>query len=162
MPPLAPQVNAVVARARAAGVTTIIANGLNPQDNAAIKALATREPMVRPAYGFYPVDTVLTELTAMGNEYYRDSDPVTADEGVAWVEAHAGEAFAIGEIGLDGHWVPEPSVGETGSGLPPALRIALDAASRSSCTPAAVSGARSRSSRRWASSASIGTASAAR
>ncbi|HWP65804.1 MAG TPA: TatD family hydrolase [Candidatus Limnocylindria bacterium] len=106
-PALAARLETVVARARAAGVTTVIANGLNPADNAAIKALAAREPLVRPAYGFYPVDTVLAELKATGNEYYRDSAPVTADEGVAWVEAHAGEAFAIGEIGLDGHWVPE-------------------------------------------------------
>jgi TatD DNase family protein len=106
-PTLAPHVDAVVARARAAGVTTVIANGLNPADNAEIRALAAREPLVRPAYGFYPVDTVLAELKAMGNAYYRDAAPVTADDGIAWVRAHAGEAFAIGEIGLDGHWVPE-------------------------------------------------------
>jgi TatD DNase family protein len=124
---LAPQLDAVVARARAAGVTTIVANGLNPQDNAAIKAVAAREPMVRPAYGFYPVDTVLTELKAMGNEYYRDSQPVTADEGVAWVETHAGEAFAIGEIGLDGHWVPEPLWERQEAVFRRLLRIALDA-----------------------------------
>lgn len=107
-PTLAGDVDAVLARARASGVTTMIANGLNPADNDAVRRLASREPTVRAAYGFYPVDAVLPELQALGHEYYRQADPVTADTGVAWVEAHAEEAFAIGEIGLDGHWVPEP------------------------------------------------------
>jgi TatD DNase family protein len=126
-PTLAPHIDGVVARARAAGVTTVIANGLNPADNAAIRALAAREPLVRPAYGFYPVDTVLTELKAMGNDYYRDSPPVSAEEGVAWVEGHAGEAFAIGEIGLDGHWVPEALWPKQEAIFRQLLRIALDA-----------------------------------
>src|SRR5262245_28079237 len=94
-PTLAPHVDAVVARARAAGGTTITANGPTPADNAAIRALAKRESLVRAAYGFYPVDTVLAELKAMGNSYYRDSAPVSADDGIAWVRDHAGEAFAI-------------------------------------------------------------------
>jgi TatD DNase family protein len=106
-PRLAGDVDAVVARAVAAGVTTIVANGLNPADNAAVRALAARLPAVRPAFGFYPVDAVLGELRALGRSYPRDAEAVPADEGVAWVRAHAGEALAIGEIGLDGHWVPE-------------------------------------------------------
>ena len=126
-PTLAPHVDAVVARARAAGVTTIVANGLNPSDNAAIRALAKRVPLVRAAYGFYPVDTVLAELQAMGNSYYRDSAPVSADDGIAWVRDHAGEAFAIGEIGLDGHWVPEALWPKQEEVFRHLLRIALEA-----------------------------------
>jgi TatD DNase family protein len=126
-PALAPQLDAVLARARAAGITTIVANGLNPEDNAAIRALAVREPLVRPGYGFYPVDTVLAELQALGNDYHRDSPPVSAEDGLAWVRAHAGEAFAIGEIGLDGHWVPEPLWAKQEAVFRELLRIALDA-----------------------------------
>lgn len=106
-PTLAAEADALVARARAAGVTTIVANGLNPADNAAVQALARRHPGVRPAYGLYPVDAVLAELRAMGREYPRDGDAATADEGIAWVRAHVDEAIAVGEVGLDGHWVPE-------------------------------------------------------
>ncbi|HEV7730947.1 MAG TPA: TatD family hydrolase [Candidatus Binatia bacterium] len=106
-PRLAPDADAIVARARAAGVTTIVSNGLNPADNAAVLALAARHPMVRPGLGFYPVDAVMNELLALDVDYPRDVEPVTADEGVGWVEAHVEQAFAIGEIGLDGHWVPE-------------------------------------------------------
>ncbi len=126
-PRLAADVDAVVHRAVAAGVTTIVANGLNPTDNEAVRALAARIPAVRPAFGFYPVDAVLSELRAMGRTYPRDTDAVTPDDGVAWVRAHAGEAFAIGEIGLDGHWVPEPLWAQQEEVFRALLRVALDA-----------------------------------
>ncbi len=98
----------VLANARAAGVTTIVANGLHPADNEAVKALAQRDALVKPAFGLYPVDAVLPEMRALGVEYERaDLEPVTAEEGIAWLEANVAEAVAVGEIGLDHHWVPE-------------------------------------------------------
>jgi TatD DNase family protein len=99
----------VVARARSAGVTTIISNGLNPIDNQATLDLAARFDIVRPALGLYPVDAVLPEMLAAGVDYKRDTDgpPPTAEEAVAWLEDHLDEAFAVGEIGLDHYWVPE-------------------------------------------------------
>jgi TatD DNase family protein len=99
---------AVLARARAAGLTTIVSNGLNPSDNDAVLALARQEPLVKPALGFYPVDSVLHAMRAAGVEYPREGDECTTEEGIAYLRAHAEQAFAIGEIGLDGHWVPEP------------------------------------------------------
>src|SRR5688572_25425483 len=112
-PELAPVEAEVLARAAASGVTTIVTNGLNPRDNEAGRALAARSSlavplqMVKAAFGLYPVDAVLTELRALGKDYPREGDACTAEEGIAWVRAHAGEAVAIGEIGLDGYWVPE-------------------------------------------------------
>lgn len=107
-PTLAPLEHDVLTRAAASGVTTIVTNGLNPRDNEAVRALAARSPMVKPAFGLYPVDAVLCELRALGKDYPREGDACTAEEGVAWVRAHVDEAVAVGEIGLDGHWVPEP------------------------------------------------------
>jgi TatD DNase family protein len=107
-PQLAPLEAEVLARAAAAGVTTIVSNGLNARDNEAVRALAARSALVKPAFGLYPVDAVLTELRALGKDYPRDGDAGTAEEGVAWVRAHVEEAAAVGEIGLDGYWVPEP------------------------------------------------------
>jgi len=106
-PTLAPLEGEVLASAAASGVTTIVTNGLNPRDNEAVRALAARAPVVRPAFGFYPVDAVLPELRALGKHYPREGEACTAEEGIAWVRAHADEAVAIGEIGLDGYWVPE-------------------------------------------------------
>ncbi len=102
------RVDDVLARARNAGLTSILSNGLNPSDNAAVRALAERDGLVKPCFGFYPVDAVLLEMERLGVDYPRDSPPVTADEGVIWVRDHVTEAFAVGEIGLDGYWVPEP------------------------------------------------------
>jgi TatD DNase family protein len=97
----------VLRRAREAGVTTVVVNGLNPADNQAVRELAQRETLVRPAFGLYPVDAVLEEMRALGVDYPREGEVASAAEGIAWVRDHAGEAIAIGEIGLDGHWVPE-------------------------------------------------------
>lgn len=98
----------VLANAARAGVTTIVSNGLNPADNLAVLALAERTPVVKPAIGLYPVDAVLPEMLAMGVDYERpDTEPVGADEAVAFVEEHGHRAVAIGEIGLDRYWVPE-------------------------------------------------------
>jgi TatD DNase family protein len=106
-PKLAGDCDAVLARARAAGLTTIISNGLNPTDNDAVLALAARDPLVRPALGFYPVDTVLNEMRAAGVDYPREGEECSAEEGIAYVRDHVERSFAVGEIGLDGHWVSE-------------------------------------------------------
>lgn len=105
-PRLVADSDAVIDRASAAGLTTIISNGLNPADNLAVLELARRHPMVKPALGFYPVDTVLAQMRAAGVDYPREGDECTTAEGVAFLHAHVEQAFAIGEIGLDGHWVP--------------------------------------------------------
>ncbi len=97
----------VLGRARASGVTSIVVNGLNAADNEVVRQLALREPLVRPAFGLYPVDAVLAEMRALGVEYPRDGEEPSVEESLAWLQAHVEEAFAIGEIGLDGYWVPE-------------------------------------------------------
>jgi TatD DNase family protein len=106
-PRLSASVDQIVERARAAGLTAIVSNGLNPEDNRAVAALAKRHSLVRPAFGFYPVDTVLHEMRAAGVDYPREGVECTAQDGIAFVRDHVQEAFAVGEIGLDGHWVPE-------------------------------------------------------
>jgi TatD DNase family protein len=97
----------VLQRARDAGLGAIVANGLNPDDNEAVRALAARDPLVKPAFGFYPVDAVLPDMRELGVEYPREGHECTAEEGVAWVRDNVDDAIAVGEIGLDGHWVPE-------------------------------------------------------
>jgi TatD DNase family protein len=97
----------ILQRASAAGVSTIISNGLHPRDNAQVRVLAAQHSEIKPAYGFYPVDTVLPEMRAAGVEYPREGDECSADAGIAFVREHADEAIAVGEIGLDGYWVPE-------------------------------------------------------
>jgi TatD DNase family protein len=101
-------VPAVIEKAQQAGLTTIISNGLNPADNARVLELSQRYEMVRPAFGLYPVDAVMAEMMELGVDYPRDEEQVwTAEEAVDWVREHVQDCFAVGEIGLDGYWVPE-------------------------------------------------------
>ncbi|OQX69993.1 MAG: hypothetical protein B6A08_02175 [Sorangiineae bacterium NIC37A_2] len=102
------EVPAVLERAKEAGVTKIISNGLNRKDNEKVLALARESSLVRPALGLYPVDAVLPEMTEAGVDYPREDTQIEPAEAVvAWIAENASDAIAIGEIGLDHHWVPE-------------------------------------------------------
>ncbi len=105
-PRLLPEIDAVLARAAVAGVTSMISNGLNFEDNQAVAELAAKTPSVHAAFGLYPVDAVLPEMLADGHEYPREASPHSPEEALDWVREHADEAIAVGEIGLDGYWVP--------------------------------------------------------
>lgn len=105
---LAPDLAGILERAHAANVTTIISNGLNLEDNRAVLQLSGREAMVRPALGLYPVDAVLPEMRAAGIDYPREGVEHGADETISFIRKHIESAIAVGEVGLDGYWVPEP------------------------------------------------------
>jgi TatD DNase family protein len=126
-PKLVDRIDEVIARAKAAGVTSILSNGLNPTDNEAVRALAARETIVKPCFGLYPVDAVLLEMERLGVDYPRDAPAVSGDEGVAWVRDHVEHAFAVGEIGLDGYWVPESLWAEQERVFRALVSIALEA-----------------------------------
>ncbi len=127
-PKLAPRIDEVLARARAAGLSTVISNGLNPEDNEAVRALAARDALVKPAFGLYPVDAVLPEMRALGVDYPRESAREDgAREAIAWVRAHVEEAFAIGEIGLDGYWVPESLWAQQEESFRALVQLAIEA-----------------------------------
>jgi TatD DNase family protein len=128
-PRFAGQLPDLVARARAAGVTTIVTNGLHPRDNGEALALAAREPTVKAAIGLYPVDAVMREMLAAGVPYPRDEEgePPTVEEAVAFVRDHVEQAFAVGEVGLDGYWVPEPLWEAQERAFRSLVRIAVEA-----------------------------------
>ena len=63
----------------------------------------------------------------MGREYPREGDERVGGGGLDWVRGHVDEAFAVGEIGLDGHWVPEELWGRQEEVFRAAGAIALDA-----------------------------------
>ncbi len=106
-PRLSGELDAILERARNAGVTTIVSQGLNVADNQAVLQLAARSPVIRPALGLYPVDAVLLEMQRNGEDPFDSEPALPAEESIAWVRANLHQAFAIGEVGLDGHWVPE-------------------------------------------------------
>ncbi len=108
-PRFSEDVETVISRAEQAGVTTIICNGLHRRDNEEVLRLSSKHAIVRPALGLYPVDAVLPEMLAAGVDYPReDAEALPARTTIDFLRQHAKDAVAIGEIGLDHHWVPEP------------------------------------------------------
>jgi len=93
----AADLDTVLDRARAAGVTTIVCVGETAADNRAVLALARRHgPLVRPALGHYP----------------EHLDEAMAAETEALLRAHRDEIVAVGEVGID-HWLAkEPEARE--------------------------------------------------
>jgi TatD DNase family protein len=121
------RVEQLLSRARAVGVTTVISNGLNPEDNEAVWRLAREFTLVKPAFGLYPVEAVRPELTDLQTEYPKHSNPVSTDAAIEWIGEHVDDAIAIGEIGLDGHWVPESLWQKQEEVFRRLVRVALEA-----------------------------------
>src|SRR5450432_4006284 len=81
--------DAVIARARAAGVTGILVPAIRPRTWPALRALAAATPELRIALGIHP--QIVPELDS--NERALDAETLAAA---------LGEAVAVGECGLDG------------------------------------------------------------
>ncbi|MCP5152206.1 MAG: TatD family hydrolase [Ectothiorhodospiraceae bacterium] len=105
------EVEATIERARRAGLGAIVVNGLEPRSNRQILAMAEREPLVRPALGIYPIDAVCNLLPA---DFTLEVERFDVDAEIEFIDtmAAAGRLAAVGECGLDGHWVGEETFGE--------------------------------------------------
>lgn len=121
------RIEELISRAREVGITTIISHGLNTDDNRAVWGLSRRFPEVKPAFGLYPVEAVREDLPDLSADYPRHTKEVRAVDCVQWVRDHVDEAFAIGEIGLDGHWVPEALWEKQETAFRALISVALDA-----------------------------------
>lgn len=124
---LLPQLTDVLARAEAAGLSSIVCNGLNPSDNQLVAELAAKHPIIKPAFGLYPVDAVLAQMRRDGDEYPGQREQWETAEAIEWVGQHVDEAFAVGEIGLDGYWVKEPYWDAQEDAFRKLVAIAMDA-----------------------------------
>jgi TatD DNase family protein len=89
----APDLDAVLARARAAGVTRLVCVGETAADNRRVLALAARHAEVLPALGHYPAHL----------------DDAMADETEALLRQHRDAVVAVGEVGLDHRIAAEPA-----------------------------------------------------
>ncbi|HEY3475367.1 MAG TPA: TatD family hydrolase [Anaerolineales bacterium] len=87
-----PDREAVLARARAAGVVRILVPGLEQTSSQQAVKLAESDPMVYAAVGFHPTDL----------EHFSEN----TFEQVRELVAHP-KVMAIGEIGIDYYWVKE-------------------------------------------------------
>ena len=97
---------ATIERARVAELRAIVVNGLEPKSNREILEMAAREAIIWPALGIYPVDAVNHELP---EDFPLSVSRFDVDTEIAYIDemAASGRLRAIGECGLDGHWLPE-------------------------------------------------------
>jgi TatD DNase family protein len=105
------EVDATVERALRAGLGAILVNGLEPRSNRAILEMAQRHAVVEPALGIYPIDAVCTQLP---EDFTLAVERFDVDAEIDFIaEAAAqGRLRAVGECGLDGHWVGEETFAE--------------------------------------------------
>ena len=107
---------AVAIRAKEAGLTHVVVNGLEPQSNRAVLALCAKHSHLYPALGIYPIDAIASVIPP--EEWTYDFAPPTPfDVGleIDFIDSQASELIAIGEIGLEGEQVAfqvNESIGE--------------------------------------------------
>ncbi len=95
----------VIQRAKKAGVTTIITNGVNPATNRISLELAKEYDVVEAALGIYPVEALAEEVKQVNTGW--KVEPFDVDEEIRFIEQQAKNKSiaAIGEIGLDDYSV---------------------------------------------------------
>jgi TatD DNase family protein len=100
--------DAAAERARAAGLEWVIVNGLEPVSNRRVLELCARHEGLLPALGIYPVDAVARGIAQTG---WAADHPAPAvfdvDAEIDYIDSVAEQLVAVGECGLDQHWVTE-------------------------------------------------------
>lgn len=100
--------DAVAERARDAGLAYVIVNGLEPLSNRGVLDLCARHSHLLPALGIYPVDAIAHVLEP--GQWTHDFDapePFDVDAEIDFIDSVADQLVAIGECGLDRHWISE-------------------------------------------------------
>jgi len=98
--------DAVVQRAREAGVSSIITSGVNTATNRIVLGLAEKYDIVHCSFGLYPLDALEKEMEESSG-FVRDVEKIDVDKELAWIEANKEKCMAVGECGLDRNWVKD-------------------------------------------------------
>lgn len=101
--------DAVALRAKQRGLEYVIVNGLEPVSNRQVLELCARHDHLLPALGIYPLDAMANEIHAHNTWQHPFPAPVPfdVDAEIEFIASQARNLVAIGEIGLDNHWVKD-------------------------------------------------------
>lgn len=94
--------DAVIERAKAAGVKVILVSGVNPPTNREILTFVKKDPILKASLGIYPIDALglaPDEADAGGLAVHKG--PIDIDGEFMFFSKHKQEIAAIGEVGLD-------------------------------------------------------------
>ena len=87
--------DAVIRRAKEAGVAAICTAGVHPASNRIALELAKKYPIVKACLGIYPPDALQREM------YDAQWKPFDVDEEIEFIRKHKEHVAMIGEVGLD-------------------------------------------------------------
>lgn len=100
----------VIKRAQTSGVKAIICSGLNVATNRQALEIAKKYPdIVRASLGIYPIDALGLPLNVQ-NGLTRQTEPINLDSEFEFIKQHKNKISAIGEVGLDYHWIKDPQL----------------------------------------------------
>ena len=99
-------VKAVIERSRESGLGALVVNGLEPVSNRKILEWAQEETLIKPSLGIYPVDAV-NQILPQDFPIKIEAFDVQAELDFIKRKAEEGSLAAVGECGLDGHWLSE-------------------------------------------------------
>jgi len=104
------QLDEVIERAKKAGVKAIICSGVNvPTNREALEIAKKYAPLVRVSLGIYPVDALgLPPDVESGLSVQQG--PIDLDSEFEFIKQHKDNIAAVGENGLDYHWVKDPEL----------------------------------------------------
>ena len=93
----------VILRAKACGVVAIITQGVFHERNMKLLELAKIDPIIKVAFGIYPLDAINIEVNKeleAGDDYSRQSK-TPFEETLDAIEQYKDHIIAIGEVGMD-------------------------------------------------------------
>ncbi|MBW3019292.1 TatD family hydrolase [Candidatus Woesearchaeota archaeon] len=98
--------NKVLERSKKAGVKAIVCSGVNTPTNREALALAEKhKDIVKCSMGIYPVDALGLGADEIG--LARQTEPIDLDAEFDFIRKNKDKIVAIGETGLDYHWVKD-------------------------------------------------------
>jgi TatD DNase family protein len=117
--------DAVIQKAIDAGLGAIVVNGLEPKSNREILAMAEKYPQIKPALGLYPIDAV--------NGILPDDFPIAVEKfdvnkEIQFIkeQAESNNLIAVGECGLDAHWLDDKTFKEQERVFEELIQIAMN------------------------------------
>ncbi len=91
----------VLDRAQKTGIKFAFSSGVNPQTNRRVLELAKQYPMIRPCFGIYPIDAIVSKFPNVQDDDLRPIEVFDYKEELKWIEKNFHLCVAIGEVGMD-------------------------------------------------------------
>ncbi|MFH0701315.1 MAG: TatD family hydrolase [Candidatus Woesearchaeota archaeon] len=100
------ELDAVLERAKKAGIKAIVCSGVNPIGNRQVLELAHKySPLIKACLGIFPIDAI--GLSEGETGLPKHLGKIDLEKEFAFIRTHQDEIVGIGEIGMDFNWDSE-------------------------------------------------------